>query len=154
MLPDRFQDEEEVPPESGSEGKDEDSKDKGQKDEAPKEKQEQTEKSEPEEKSQEKKDDAGSNTDDKVRTCHIICAAHLIIPFVWETLGIESKHSSVLVKEEKDGEKPANAEAEKEAEKKAKPQKKSKISEDIAVELIINDILNPTADDLSSSKKK
>ncbi|XP_053188010.1 hypoxia up-regulated protein 1 isoform X1 [Scomber japonicus] len=115
------QDEEEVPPESGSEGKDEDSKDKGQKEEAPKEKQEQTEKSEPEEKSQEKKDDAGSNTDDK---------------------------------EEKDGEKPANAEAEKEAEKKAKPQKKSKISEDIAVELIINDILNPTADDLSSSKKK
>uniref|UniRef100_A0A3Q0SN27 Hypoxia up-regulated protein 1 n=1 Tax=Amphilophus citrinellus TaxID=61819 RepID=A0A3Q0SN27_AMPCI len=48
----------------------------------------------------------------------------------------------------------ANSEAEKEAEKKARPQKKSKISEDITVELLINDILDPTADDLTSSKKK
>lgn len=40
------------------------------------------------------------------------------------------------------------------AEKKAKPKKKSKISEDIAVELLVNDILDPTTDDLSSSKKK
>lgn len=40
------------------------------------------------------------------------------------------------------------------AEKKAKPKKKSKISEDISVELLINDILDPTTDDLASSKKK
>lgn len=40
------------------------------------------------------------------------------------------------------------------AEKKAKPKKKSKISEDISVELLINDILDPTTDDLTSSKKK
>lgn len=45
-----------------------------------------------------------------------------------------------------------NGEAE--AEKKAKPKKKSKISEDVTVELLINDILDPTADDLTSSKKK
>lgn len=40
------------------------------------------------------------------------------------------------------------------SEKKAKPKKKSKISEDIAVELLINDIVDPTTDDLASSKKK
>lgn len=40
------------------------------------------------------------------------------------------------------------------AEKKAKPKKKSKISEDITVELLINDILDPTTDELTSSKKK
>ena len=39
-------------------------------------------------------------------------------------------------------------------EKKAKPQKKSKISEDIIVTLVLNDILDPTADDVTSSKKK
>uniref|UniRef100_A0A8C4DUJ4 Hypoxia up-regulated protein 1 n=1 Tax=Dicentrarchus labrax TaxID=13489 RepID=A0A8C4DUJ4_DICLA len=55
---------------------------------------------------------------------------------------------------EKDGDKSENAEAEKDVEKKAKPQKKSKISEDVTVELIINDILDPTADDVTSSKKK
>lgn len=60
----------------------------------------------------------------------------------------------LLVKEEKDGEKPGIAEAEKDAEEKTKPKKKSKISEDITVELIIKDILDPTADDLTSSKKK
>uniref|UniRef100_A0A8C4DU69 Hypoxia up-regulated protein 1 n=1 Tax=Dicentrarchus labrax TaxID=13489 RepID=A0A8C4DU69_DICLA len=60
----------------------------------------------------------------------------------------------LLVKEEKDGDKSENAEAEKDVEKKAKPQKKSKISEDVTVELIINDILDPTADDVTSSKKK
>lgn len=59
----------------------------------------------------------------------------------------------LLVKDE-DGEKSENAEAEKDAEKNAKPQKKSKIAEDILVELVINDILNPTADDVTSSKKK
>uniref|UniRef100_A0A8C7YZJ1 Hypoxia up-regulated protein 1 n=1 Tax=Oryzias sinensis TaxID=183150 RepID=A0A8C7YZJ1_9TELE len=51
---------------------------------------------------------------------------------------------------EKDAEKHGKAEPE----KKAKLQKKSKISEEITVELIINDILNPTPDDLASSKKK
>ncbi|XP_044078601.1 hypoxia up-regulated protein 1 isoform X2 [Siniperca chuatsi] len=113
------QDEEEVPPESGKDGKGEDSKDEAQKDEVAKENQENSEKSTDEEKSQEKTEEAGSKTDAK----------------------------------EKDGEKSVNAEAEKDAEKKAKPQKKSKISEDITVELIINDILNPTADDVTSSKK-
>uniref|UniRef100_UPI0037E93346 hypoxia up-regulated protein 1 isoform X2 n=1 Tax=Semicossyphus pulcher TaxID=241346 RepID=UPI0037E93346 len=124
------QDEEEVPPESGKEGKDEDSKDEDSKDEdskdeapkdeATKEKQDDSEKSAGEEKSQEKTEEAGSKTDTK----------------------------------EKDGEKSGNAEGEKNDEKKAKPQKKSKISEDITVELVINDILNPTADDVTSSKKK
>ena len=60
----------------------------------------------------------------------------------------------MLVKEEKDGEKAENTEAEKEAERKAKPPKKSKISEDVAAELITNDILDPTAEDVASSKKK
>lgn len=55
-----------------------------------------------------------------------------------------------LEKEEKDAEKHGKAEPE----KKAKLQKKSKISEEITVEQIINDILNPTPDDLASSKKK
>uniref|UniRef100_A0AAQ6AGE1 Hypoxia up-regulated protein 1 n=1 Tax=Amphiprion ocellaris TaxID=80972 RepID=A0AAQ6AGE1_AMPOC len=59
-----------------------------------------------------------------------------------------------LIFEEKDEEKSGNAEVEKDAEKKAKPQKKSKISEDITVELVINDILDPTAEDLTLSKKK
>uniref|UniRef100_A0A671VEF9 Hypoxia up-regulated protein 1 n=1 Tax=Sparus aurata TaxID=8175 RepID=A0A671VEF9_SPAAU len=58
------------------------------------------------------------------------------------------------VQEEKDGEKSGNAESEKDVEKKAKPQKKSKISEDITVTLVLNDILDPTADDVTSSKKK
>uniref|UniRef100_A0A8C5HHT1 Hypoxia up-regulated protein 1 n=1 Tax=Gouania willdenowi TaxID=441366 RepID=A0A8C5HHT1_GOUWI len=51
-------------------------------------------------------------------------------------------------------EKSENTEAEKEVEKKTKPQKRVKISEDVAVELIFNDILDPTADDLATSKKK
>ncbi|XP_070839383.1 hypoxia up-regulated protein 1 [Chaetodon trifascialis] len=115
------QDEEEVPPESGKGGKDEDEKEEAQRDETAKEKQDESEKSTAEEKSQEKAQDANSKTD---------------------------------AKEEKDGEKSGNTEAEKDAEKKAKPQKKSKISEDIAVTLIINDILDPTEDDVTSSKKK
>lgn len=57
---------------------------------------------------------------------------------------------SQLIKEEKDGEKSVNTEGE----KKEKPQKKSKIAEEIKVELVINDILDPTADDVTSSKKK
>uniref|UniRef100_A0A667ZMW1 Hypoxia up-regulated protein 1 n=1 Tax=Myripristis murdjan TaxID=586833 RepID=A0A667ZMW1_9TELE len=54
----------------------------------------------------------------------------------------------------KEGEKSENAEVEKEVEKKAKPQKKSKISEDIGVELVINDIVDPSVEDITSSKKK
>lgn len=115
------QDEEEVPPESGKDGKYEDSKDEGQKDKAAKEKDEDSGKNSGEDKKQEKTEEAGSKTE---------------------------------AKEEKNREKSANSEAEKEAEKKARPQKKSKISEDITVELLINDILDPTADDLTSSKKK
>uniref|UniRef100_A0A8C5HJW3 Hypoxia up-regulated protein 1 n=1 Tax=Gouania willdenowi TaxID=441366 RepID=A0A8C5HJW3_GOUWI len=57
-----------------------------------------------------------------------------------------------LMKDEE--EKSENTEAEKEVEKKTKPQKRVKISEDVAVELIFNDILDPTADDLATSKKK
>lgn len=53
-------------------------------------------------------------------------------------------------KEEKDGDKSVNTEVE----KKARPQKKSKLSEEITLELLINDIVDPTADDLTSSKKK
>ncbi|XP_076607074.1 hypoxia up-regulated protein 1 [Chaetodon auriga] len=115
------QDEEEVPPESGKGGKDEDEKEEAQRDETAKEKQDESEKSTAEEKSQEKAQDASSKSD---------------------------------AKEEKDGEKSGNTEAEKDAEKKVKPQKKSKISEDIAVTLVINDILDPTEDDVTSSKKK
>ncbi|KAM4544727.1 hypoxia up-regulated protein 1 [Odontesthes bonariensis] len=62
----------------------------------------------------------------------------------------EDAGSKTEAKEEKDGEKPESAEEE----KKAKPQKKSKISEDIAVELLINDVIDPTADDLTSSQQK
>ncbi|XP_019941425.1 hypoxia up-regulated protein 1 [Paralichthys olivaceus] len=113
------QDEEEVPPESGK-----DEKDEVQKDEAAKEKPDDSEKSKnTEEKSQEQTEEEGSKTD---------------------------------AKEEKDGEKSGNAEAEKEEEeeKKAKPQKKAKISDEITVELIIKDIFDPTADTVTSSKKK
>nr|XP_020476269.1 hypoxia up-regulated protein 1 [Monopterus albus] len=110
------QDEEEVPPDSGK-----DEKDESQKDEVPKENPDDSEKSAGEEKGQEKTEEAGSKTD---------------------------------AKEEKDGDKTRSAEPDKDAEKKAKPQKKSKISEDIMVELVIKDILDPTADEVTSSKKK
>ncbi|KAF3841550.1 hypothetical protein F7725_007412 [Dissostichus mawsoni] len=66
----------------------------------------------------------------------------------------EEASSQTDAPEEKDGEKAENTEAEKEAERKAKPQKKSKISEDVTAELITNDILDPTAEDVASSKKK
>lgn len=111
------QDEEEVPPESGKEGKEEEGKEEAQKDEAAGEKPEGAEKEAGEEKTQEKTEEPGS-------------------------------------KEEKEGEKAANTEEEKTEEKKAKPQKKSKISEDITVELLIKDILNPSTDDVTASRKK
>uniref|UniRef100_A0AAQ5XNW5 Hypoxia up-regulated protein 1 n=1 Tax=Amphiprion ocellaris TaxID=80972 RepID=A0AAQ5XNW5_AMPOC len=79
-------------------------------------------------------------------------------PNVTEPVQVNAPHSVephiVPNQEEKDEEKSGNAEVEKDAEKKAKPQKKSKISEDITVELVINDILDPTAEDLTLSKKK
>lgn len=59
---------------------------------------------------------------------------------------------ALLLKEEQDNK--TNGDADADAEKKAKPKKKSKISEDITVELFINDVLDPTADDLASSKKR
>ncbi|KAM8741546.1 hypoxia up-regulated protein 1 [Acanthopagrus schlegelii] len=117
------QDEEEVPPESGKDIKDEseDGKEEAQNDEAAKNRQGNSEESAGEKKSQEKTEEADNKTD---------------------------------AKEEKDGEKSGNAESQKDVEKKAKPQKKSKISEDITVTLVLNDILDPTADDVTSSKKK
>uniref|UniRef100_A0A665U3C3 Hypoxia up-regulated protein 1 n=1 Tax=Echeneis naucrates TaxID=173247 RepID=A0A665U3C3_ECHNA len=117
------QDEEEVPPESGKEEKDEDQKEEGLK-----EKPNDSEKSLGEEKSQEKKEEAGN----------------LVLKEI----------VSLLLKEEKGGEKSGPTEAEKEVEKTVKPQKKTKISEDITVELIVNDISDPTTDDITSSQKK
>ncbi|XP_026184642.1 hypoxia up-regulated protein 1 isoform X2 [Mastacembelus armatus] len=110
-----IQDEEEAPPESGQ-----DDKDESQKDKDTKEMQDDSEKSAAEDEGQEKTEEAGSKADTK----------------------------------EKDGEKSENIEPEKDAEKKVKPQKKSKISEDITVELVIRDILDPTSDEITSSKKK
>lgn len=157
------QDEEEVPPESGKGGKDEDEKEEAQKDETAKEKQDESEKSADEEKSQEKTQDAGSKTDAKVRSVarnlsekhfdveakHVACLWRLA-----STGSVLIVTILLLVKEEKDGEKSGNTEAEKDVEIKAKPQKKSKISEDITVTLITKDILDPTEDDVTSSKKK
>uniref|UniRef100_A0A8C9Y5S8 Hypoxia up-regulated protein 1 n=1 Tax=Sander lucioperca TaxID=283035 RepID=A0A8C9Y5S8_SANLU len=119
-------DEEEVPPESEKNGKDEDVKDTAQKDEGVKD-----EAQKDEEKQDEAEKSAGEGKSEEV------------------TLFL-------LVKEESDGEKSGNVEAEKdeEEEKKAKPLKKSKIAEEITVELVINDILDPTADDVTASKKK
>ncbi|XP_063342397.1 hypoxia up-regulated protein 1 [Pelmatolapia mariae] len=111
------QDEEEVPPESGKDSKDEDGKDENHKEKATNEKLSDSEKNSSEDKNQEKAKEAGSTTE---------------------------------AKEEKDGDKSVNTEVE----KKARPQKKSKISEEITLKLLINDIVDPTADDLTSSKKK
>lgn len=111
------QDEEEVPPESGKEGKEEEGKEEAQKDEAAGEKPDGAEKEAGEEKTQEKTEEPGS-------------------------------------KEDKEGEKPANTDEEKTEEKKAKPQKKSKISEEITVELLIKDVLNPSTEDVTASRKK
>uniref|UniRef100_A0A8C9Y692 Hypoxia up-regulated protein 1 n=1 Tax=Sander lucioperca TaxID=283035 RepID=A0A8C9Y692_SANLU len=76
----------------------------------------------------------------------------IVSPSITQGQGCVYKAST----EESDGEKSGNVEAEKdeEEEKKAKPLKKSKIAEEITVELVINDILDPTADDVTASKKK
>ncbi|XP_068186473.1 hypoxia up-regulated protein 1 isoform X1 [Antennarius striatus] len=112
------QDEEEVPPESGKDGKDEDRKEDALTNEAPQDKEDNSERSE-EEKSQE----------------------------------AEKPEVKAEDKEDTNGDKSGAAETEKVVEK-PKPKKKSKISEEITVELIINDVLDLTADDLVSSKKK
>ncbi|KAM8834939.1 hypoxia up-regulated protein 1 [Synchiropus picturatus] len=109
-----IQEEEEVPPETGTEGKEEG------KDEAPKENQEEPEKKTEEEKGQEKAEESETTGD---------------------------------AKENKEGEKPEGQAEEKEAEK-AKSQKKSKISVEITVDLLVHDIVDPTAEDLTSSQKK
>ncbi|XP_047235534.1 hypoxia up-regulated protein 1 isoform X2 [Girardinichthys multiradiatus] len=63
----------------------------------------------------------------------------------------EDTTSKTETPEEKGGEKSENAESE----KKEKPQvKRTKISEDVTMELLINDVVDPTADDILSSKKK
>uniref|UniRef100_A0A6Q2X841 Hypoxia up-regulated protein 1 n=1 Tax=Esox lucius TaxID=8010 RepID=A0A6Q2X841_ESOLU len=62
--------------------------------------------------------------------------------------------TSLESEDEKRTDEAEKTEAEKEVEKKAKPQKKSKISEDVAVELQVNDILNPSLEAITSSKKK
>ncbi|MED6280152.1 Hypoxia up-regulated protein 1 [Characodon lateralis] len=63
----------------------------------------------------------------------------------------EDTTSKTETPEEKGGEKSENAESE----KKAKPQvKRTKISEDVTMELLISDVVDPTADDILSSKKK
>ncbi|MEQ2224133.1 Hypoxia up-regulated protein 1 [Ilyodon furcidens] len=63
----------------------------------------------------------------------------------------EDTASKTETPEEKGGEKSENTESE----KKAKPQvKRTKISEDVTMELLINDVVDPTADDVLSSKKK
>ncbi|XP_016522599.1 hypoxia up-regulated protein 1 isoform X3 [Poecilia formosa] len=62
----------------------------------------------------------------------------------------EDTTSKTETPQEKGDQKSENAETE----KKTKPQKRTKISEDVPMELLINDIMDPTADDLISSKKK
>lgn len=62
----RVQDEEEVPPESGNDGKGENSEDEAPKEEAAKEKQEDTERSAGEDNNQENTEDTGSKTDEQV----------------------------------------------------------------------------------------
>ncbi|XP_017158724.1 hypoxia up-regulated protein 1 isoform X2 [Poecilia reticulata] len=62
----------------------------------------------------------------------------------------EDTASKTETPQEKGDQKSENAEME----KKTKPQKRTKISEDVPMELLINDIMDPTADDLISSKKK
>uniref|UniRef100_A0A8D0CH42 Hypoxia up-regulated protein 1 n=1 Tax=Scleropages formosus TaxID=113540 RepID=A0A8D0CH42_SCLFO len=127
------QDEEEVPPESG---KEEEGKAQGEK--PSHEKQDAEEKmpesqSEEKEKAENEKADSGSDS----QVGRIIAA--LIIFTALQNC--EKKPSDEEVKpEDKD--------------KKGKPQKKTKISEEIEVELEINDILNPTAEQIDSSKKK
>ncbi|XP_054481698.1 hypoxia up-regulated protein 1 [Anoplopoma fimbria] len=119
------QDEEEVPPESEKDSKDQDSKDDDSEEKAQKD-----------EAVKEKQDDSEKSPGEEK-----------------SQEKTEEAGSKTDAKEE-DGDKSGNAEAEKDVERKPKPQKKSKIAEDVTVELIVNDILDPTADDVTSSKKR
>ncbi|XP_010781873.1 hypoxia up-regulated protein 1-like, partial [Notothenia coriiceps] len=121
------QDEEEVPPESD---KDKEGKE-GKEDEAEGK----------EDEAEGKEDEAEEKQDNSEKSSA-------------EEKGQEKTEEASSQTDAPDGEKAENTEAEKEAERKAKPQKKSKISEDVTAELITNDILDPTAEDVASSKKK
>lgn len=136
-------DEEEVPPESGTEGKD-----KEDKEEAEKDKQDESEKKEAEERAQ-KAEETGSKTEPKVRAVISAEQGGICTAFMNGFNG-RRFYKTLLSKVEQDNKTNGDADAE----KKAKPKKKSKLSEDITVELLINDILDPTTDDLTSSKKK
>ncbi|XP_034745411.1 hypoxia up-regulated protein 1 isoform X1 [Etheostoma cragini] len=131
------QDEEEVPPESEKNSNDEDVKDTSQKDEDVKDTAQKDEGVKDEaQKDEEKQDDAEKSAGEE------------------NSESKEEAGSKTDAKEENNGEKSGNVEADKDEQKNAKPQKKSKITEDIAVELVLNDILDPTTDDVASSKKK
>uniref|UniRef100_A0A8C9RG91 Hypoxia up-regulated protein 1 n=1 Tax=Scleropages formosus TaxID=113540 RepID=A0A8C9RG91_SCLFO len=90
--------------------------------------------------------------------------ASLQVESVFETIVEEKEEESTLTSTEKqepvgeeksEEKKPSDEEVKPEdKDKKGKPQKKTKISEEIEVELEINDILNPTAEQIDSSKKK
>ncbi|XP_061104368.1 hypoxia up-regulated protein 1 isoform X1 [Conger conger] len=119
------QDEEEVPPETGKED------DQAQKDKpAEEEKQEAGENAKEEtlgeEKAEAEKADANSDAQDPK----------------------EAEKSEEKKPSEEEGK------AEEKEDKKAKPQKRTKISDEIGVELQVNDILNPSSDQIESSKKK
>ncbi|KAJ4929506.1 hypothetical protein JOQ06_018531 [Pogonophryne albipinna] len=121
------------------------------------EKQDNSEKSSTEEKGQEKTEEASSQTDapeekdgEKAENTEAEKEAENT-EAEKEAENTEAEKEAENTEAEKEAE---NTEAEKEAERKAKPQKKSKISEDVAAELITNDILDPTAEDVASSKKK
>ncbi|KAK5918751.1 hypothetical protein CgunFtcFv8_003487 [Champsocephalus gunnari] len=138
---------EEVPPESDKEGKEGEAE----------EKQDNSEKSSTEEKGQEKTEEASSQTDapeekdgEEAENTEAEKDAENT-EAEKDAENTEAEKDAENTEAEKDAE---NTEAEKDAEKKAKPQKKSKISEDVAAELITNDILDPTAEDVASSKKK
>ncbi|XP_033954612.1 hypoxia up-regulated protein 1 isoform X2 [Pseudochaenichthys georgianus] len=138
---------EEVPPESGKEGEEGEAE----------EKQENSEKSSTEEKGQEKTEEASSQTDapeekdgEEAENTEAEKDAENT-EAEKDAENTEAEKDAENTEAEKDAE---NTEAEKDAERKAKPQKKSKISEDVAAELITNDILDPTAEDVASSKKK
>ncbi|XP_033954613.1 hypoxia up-regulated protein 1 isoform X3 [Pseudochaenichthys georgianus] len=137
----------EVPPESGKEGEEGEAE----------EKQENSEKSSTEEKGQEKTEEASSQTDapeekdgEEAENTEAEKDAENT-EAEKDAENTEAEKDAENTEAEKDAE---NTEAEKDAERKAKPQKKSKISEDVAAELITNDILDPTAEDVASSKKK
>ncbi|XP_068456851.1 hypoxia up-regulated protein 1 isoform X2 [Clinocottus analis] len=151
------QDEEEVLPESG---KDEAQKDEAQKDEAQKDEAQKDEAQKDEaQKDEAQKDEAQKDEAQKDEAQKDEAAKKKPED---EEKGASEEKSQEKTEEagsksdakEEDGEKSGNTEAERDAEKKAKPQKKSKIAENITVELVINDILDPTADDVTSSKKK